>query len=54
MKIRISKYGHSILFAMIGVWFVAAYPWLWSSFFGGILIGTGLRMARQSGEEDGQ
>ena len=53
MKIRISKYGHSIIFAMLGI-FMASYPWLWTSFIGGILIGYGLKLARQSGEEHGQ
>jgi hypothetical protein len=51
MKIRISKYGHAIIFAMLGI-FMASYPWLWSSFIGGIMIGYGIKLARQSGEED--
>ena len=51
--IKITKYGHAIIFAMIGI-FIASYPWLWSSFLGGLLIGYGLKLARESGEENGQ
>lgn len=54
MKIRLTKYTHAFIFTMIGVWFVAGYPWIWTSFLGGLLIGNGLKMARQSGEEDGR
>lgn len=53
MKIKISKYGHSIIISMLGI-FIASYPWLWASFIGGIMIGYGLKLARQSGEEDGK
>ena len=51
MKIKITKYGHSILIAMCGV-FLAGYDFLWASFFGGLLIGYGLLLARESGQEN--
>lgn len=54
MKIRVTKYTHAFFFTMIGVWFVAVYPWIWTSFLGGLLIGTGLRLAKQYGEENGE
>ena len=50
--IKITKYGHAILMAMSGI-FVSSYPWLWTSFVGGLLIGYGLKLARESGEENG-
>lgn len=53
MKIKVSKYGHSIIFAILGIW-MASYPWLWSSFFGGLMIGWGLRLAKEHGEENGR
>jgi len=52
--IRLTKYTHAFIFTMIGVWFVSAYPWIWTSLLGGYLIGTGLKMARQYGEENGK
>lgn len=51
--IKITKYGHAIIFAMIGI-FITSYPWLWSSLLGGLMIGYGLKLARESGEENGQ
>jgi hypothetical protein len=53
MKIKITKYGHSGIFAIIGMW-LCMYPWLWSSFAGGLMIGWGLRLAREYGEENGR
>jgi len=53
MKIEITKYGHSIIIAMIGV-FLSSYNFIWTSFLGGLLIGYGLVLAKQHGEENGK
>lgn len=53
MKIEITKYGHAIIIAMIGV-FLSSYNFLWSSFLSGLLIGYGLVLAKQHGEENGK
>jgi len=53
MKIKVSKYGHAIIFTMLGI-FMTSYPWLWTSFIGGVLIGYGVKLARESGEEYGR
>jgi hypothetical protein len=52
MKIRMTKYGHAITIAILGLW-MYGYPWIWSSFIGGMLVGFGLKLARESGEENG-
>jgi hypothetical protein len=51
--IKITKYGHAIIISMLGI-VITSYPWLWTSFIGGIMIGYGLKLARQYGEENGK
>lgn len=53
MRIQITKYGHAIIFAILGIW-MCAYSPLWTSFIGGVLIGWGLKLAREYGEENGR
>jgi hypothetical protein len=50
--IKISTYGHSIIVAIIGLWTVLLFPGWIGYFFGGSVIGLGLRLARQSGFDD--
>jgi len=50
---HITKYGHAIIFAMLGIW-MSSYSPLWTSFIGGTLIGWGLRLAKEHGEENGR
>lgn len=47
-----TKYGHAIAIAILGL-MVYSYPWIWSSFIGGMMVGFGLKLARESGEENG-
>lgn len=51
--IKITKYGHAIIIAMLGV-FISSYPWIWTSFLGGLMIGYALVLAKQYGEENGK
>lgn len=53
MRLKITKYGHAIIFAMLGIW-MSTYPPLWASFIGGLLIGWGLLLAKEYGEENGR
>lgn len=48
---KITKYGHSWILMVLGILFTSSDSLL-SSFIGGILIGTSVLMARQSGIED--
>lgn len=50
-KVRMTKYGHAIWMSMFGIWFSAAYNSLLLSFFGGFLIGYGLKLAYEAGKE---
>jgi hypothetical protein len=50
-KVRVTKYGHAIWMSMFGLWFSIAYNSLLLSFLGGLLIGYGLRLAFQAGQE---
>ena len=50
-KVRMTKYGHAIWMSMFGIWFAVAYNSFALSFFGGVLIGYGLRLAYQAGQE---
>jgi len=51
MKIKITKYSHSIIISCIGILFTA-YDFVWSSLLGGFCIGVGLLWARQYGENN--
>jgi hypothetical protein len=53
VKIRVTKYGHAFMISVCGM-YMCMYPWLWSSFIGGLLIGWGLRLAKEYGEENGR
>lgn len=49
-KIRMTKYGHAIMMAVCGI-FLTVYDSLLFSFLGGILIGFGLKLAYEAGQE---
>ena len=49
--IHITKYGHSIIIAMIGLWTPIAFDSFAGYFAAGGIIGIALRLARQSGQE---
>lgn len=49
-KVRMTKYGHAIMMAVSGI-FLTVYDSLLFSFLGGILIGYGLKLAYQAGQE---
>ena len=50
--IKIKTYGHAVIFATLGLWTAILFKGLIGYFFGGAIIGLGLRLARQSGFED--
>ena len=50
-KVRMTKYGHALWMSVFGIWFSVAYNSLIMSFLGGLLIGYGLRLAYQAGQE---
>ena len=50
-KVRMTKYGHAIWMSVFGIWFAVAYNSLLLSFFGGVLIGYGLKLAYEAGQE---
>lgn len=45
-----TKYGHAILMAVSGI-LVSSYKLLLFSFLGGLLIGYGLKLAYEAGQE---
>lgn len=50
-KVRMTKYGHALWMSVFGLWFSIAYNSLILSFLGGLLIGYGLKLAYQAGQE---
>jgi len=48
---RVTTYGHAMILSIMGVVVMNFNGLLWG-FCGGILIGTGLLLARQSGREE--
>jgi len=48
---KITKYGHAIILSVFGI-FITGYNQPLFSLIGGILIGLGLRLARESGSEN--
>lgn len=50
-KVRMTKYGHAMWMSVFGIWFAVTYNSFLLSFFGGVLIGYGLRLAYQAGQE---
>jgi len=51
MKIKVTKYGHAIIISILGI---CSYPYIITSFIGGTMIGFGLMMSKQYGEENGR
>jgi len=49
--IRISKYGHSFIIAIIGLWTPMIFGSIASYFAQGAIIGMALRLANQAGKE---
>ena len=49
-KVRMTKYGHAIMMAVSGI-LLTVYDSLLLSFLAGILIGYGIRLAYQAGQE---
>lgn len=49
-KVRMTKYGHAIMMAVSGL-FLTVYDSLLFSFIGGLLIGFGLKLAYEAGQE---
>lgn len=48
---KITLYGHAIILSMFGIMFTSFSGLMWSV-LGGFMIGTGLVLARKSGEKD--
>ena len=48
---KITTYGHAILMSIFGLWIAITFTGIIWGFMGGLLIGTGLVLARKSGEE---
>lgn len=49
--IRVSKYGHAICIAIIGMWIPITFGNFMGHLAEGLMIGFALRLARQSGQE---
>lgn len=50
---KITKYGHAVIISTLGI-FIASAPGLMWGFIGGLMIGTGLYLARTSGLEENE
>lgn len=50
--VNITKYGQSIIVAMMGVFMVSMSTGIITSAIGGLFIGSALKLARKSGEEN--
>jgi len=50
--IKITTYGHAILMSIFGLWIAITFNGILFGFMGGLLIGTGLVLARKSGKEE--
>ena len=48
---KITQYGHAIIISVLGI-FATSFDGLLWSVLGGFMIGTGLVLARKSGEDD--
>ena len=51
MKIKLTQYGHAIIIAVFGVMIITLSSSVLFNFFGGLIIGTALVLARNSKEE---
>lgn len=49
--IQISKYGHAICIAILGMWMPITFDNLVGYLAEGLMVGFALRLARQAGEE---
>ena len=49
---RITNYGHAIIISMLGLWIAMMFNGFPFGLLGGMMIGTGLVLARQSGKEE--
>jgi len=49
--IQMTKYGHAICIAILGMWMPITFDNLVGHLAEGLMIGIALRLARQSGEE---
>mgnify|MGYP000179591367 FL=1 len=49
--IQISKYGHAIYIAILGLWMPITFDNLIGHLAEGLMIGFALRLSRRSGEE---
>jgi di/tricarboxylate transporter len=49
---RVTNYGHAILISMVGLWVATMFNGILFGLLGGMMIGTGLVLARQSGKEE--
>ena len=49
---RVTNYGHAILISMLGLWIAMMFNGILFGLLGGVMIGTGLVLARQSGKEE--
>lgn len=52
--LKIKTYGHAIIISTLGLWTAISFSGFIGYFFGGVIIGLGLRLARQSGFEDAE
>jgi hypothetical protein len=50
--IQISKYGHAIFIAILGMCIPITFENLMGNLIGGLMIGLALRLARESGREE--
>ena len=48
---KITTYGHAILMSIFGLWIAITFTGIIWGFMGGLMIGTGLVLARKSGQE---
>jgi len=49
---KITNYGHAIIISMLGLWIAMMFNGILFGLLGGVMIGTGLVLARQSGKEE--
>ena len=49
---RITTYGHAMIISILGLWTTMFFNGILFGLLGGMMIGTGLVLARQSGKEE--
>lgn len=50
---KITKYGHAVIISTIGIFTASSSSLMWG-FISGLMIGTGLYLARTSGLEENE